>query len=81
LLVQGDNVMQGYYLKEDESAQVLKEYEDGVWFHTGDIGTIEADGYIRITDRKKDLFKTNLGKYIAPQPIENMIRSIPMVSR
>jgi long-chain acyl-CoA synthetase len=81
LLVQGDNVMQGYYLMEDESARVLVEYEDGVWFHTGDIGTIEADGYIRITDRKKDLLKTSLGKYIAPQPIENLIRGIPMVEQ
>ena len=81
LLVQGDNVMQGYYLMEDESAQVLKEYEDGLWFHTGDIGTIDADGYIRITDRKKDLLKTSLGKYIAPQPIENMIRAIPLVEQ
>lgn len=81
LLVQGDNVMQGYYLMEDESAQVLKEYDDGLWFHTGDIGTIDADGYIRITDRKKDLLKTSLGKYIAPQPIENLIRGIPMVEQ
>jgi long-chain acyl-CoA synthetase len=81
LLVQGENVMQGYYLMEDESAQVLKQYEDGLWFHTGDIGTIDAEGYIRITDRKKDLLKTSLGKYIAPQPIENLIRSIPMVEQ
>lgn len=81
LLVQGDNVMQGYYLMEDESRQVLKEDADGVWFHTGDIGTRDADGYIRITDRKKDLLKTSLGKYIAPQPIENLIRSIPMVEQ
>ena len=81
LLVQGDNVMQGYYLMEDESAQVLKEYDDGLWFHTGDIGTIDADGYIRITDRKKDLLKTSLGKYIAPQPIENLLRGIPMVEQ
>lgn len=81
LLVQGDNVMQGYYLMEDESAQVLKEYDDGLWFHTGDIGTIDTDGYIRITDRKKDLLKTSLGKYIAPQPIENLLRGIPMVEQ
>lgn len=81
LLVQGENVMQGYYLMEDESAQVLKESDDGLWFHTGDIGTIDADGYIRITDRKKDLLKTSLGKYIAPQPIENLIRGIPMVEQ
>ncbi len=81
LLVQGENVMQGYYLMPVESEQVLQRYDDGVWFHTGDIGTIDQDGYIRITDRKKDLIKTSLGKYIAPQPIENLIRGIPMVEQ
>jgi long-chain acyl-CoA synthetase len=81
LLVQGDNVMQGYYNLPDESERALQRHDDGVWFHTGDIGTIDADGYIRITDRKKDLIKTSLGKYIAPQPIENMIRAIPMVEQ
>lgn len=81
LLVQGDNIMQGYYKMPDESEQVLQAGEGGIWFHTGDIGTIDSDGYIRITDRKKDLIKTSLGKYIAPQPIENMIRSIPMIEQ
>jgi long-chain acyl-CoA synthetase len=81
LLVQGDNVMQGYYQMAEETERVLQRRPDGVWFHTGDIGTIDADGYIRITDRKKDLIKTSLGKYIAPQPIENMIRAIPMVEQ
>jgi long-chain acyl-CoA synthetase len=81
LLVQGDNVMQGYYQMAEETERVLQRRPDGVWFHTGDIGTIDADGYIRITDRKKDLIKTSLGKYIAPQPIENLIRAIPMVEQ
>ena len=81
LLVQGDNVMQGYYHMAEETERVLQRRPDGVWFHTGDIGAIDADGYIRITDRKKDLIKTSLGKYIAPQPIENMIRAIPMVEQ
>jgi long-chain acyl-CoA synthetase len=81
LLVHGDNVMQGYYHMAEETERVLQRYADGVWFHTGDIGSIDADGYIRITDRKKDLIKTSLGKYIAPQPIENMIRAIPMVEQ
>jgi long-chain acyl-CoA synthetase len=81
LLVQGDNVMQGYYQMPEETERVLQRYDDGVWFHTGDIGTIEADGFIRITDRKKDLIKTSLGKYIAPQLIENLIRGIPMVEQ
>ena len=81
LLVHGDCVMRGYYLMPEETEQVLREESDGVWFHTGDIGTIESDGFIRITDRKKDLIKTSLGKYIAPQPIENLIRAIPMVEQ
>lgn len=81
ILVQGDNVMQGYYKMPEETERVLQRYDDGVWFHTGDIGTIESDGYIRITDRKKDLIKTSLGKYIAPQPIENLIRAIPLVEQ
>jgi long-chain acyl-CoA synthetase len=81
LLVQGDLVMQGYYKMAEETERVLQRYEDGVWFHTGDIGTIDAEGYIRITDRKKDLIKTSLGKYIAPQPIENSIRAIPLVEQ
>ncbi len=81
LLIQGDNIMQGYYKMPEESAEVLEQSDDGVWFHTGDIGTIEDQNYIRITDRKKDLMKTSLGKYIAPQPIENLIRGIPMVEQ
>jgi long-chain acyl-CoA synthetase len=81
LLVHGDNVMQGYYQMAEETERVLQRYDDGVWFHTGDIGKIDDDGFIRITDRKKDLIKTSLGKYIAPQPIENMIQSVPMVEQ
>jgi long-chain acyl-CoA synthetase len=81
LLVQGDNVMQGYYQMPEETARVLAQTDDGVWFHTGDIGAIDADGFIRITDRKKDLIKTSLGKYIAPQLIENLIRGIPLVEQ
>jgi long-chain acyl-CoA synthetase len=81
LLVQGENVMRGYYQLPEESAQVLQQTEEGLWFHTGDIGAIDRDGFIRITDRKKDLLKTSLGKYIAPQPIENLIRGIPLVEQ
>lgn len=81
LLVQGDIVMQGYYKQPEESERVLQRHDDGVWFYTGDIGVIDADGFIRITDRKKDLLKTSLGKYIAPQPIENTIRSLPLVEQ
>lgn len=81
ILVQGENVMQGYYGLADETERSLQRHPDGIWFHTGDIGVVDEDGFIRITDRKKDLIKTSLGKYIAPQPIENMIRTIPMVEQ
>jgi long-chain acyl-CoA synthetase len=68
ILVRGPNIMQGYYKNKKESDEVLK---DG-WFHTGDIGVFDAEGFLHITDRKKYLFKTSGGKYIAPTPIENM---------
>jgi long-chain acyl-CoA synthetase len=82
LLVSGDIVMEGYYRNAEETEKVISRDDDGtVWLHTGDIATIDDDGFIRITDRKKDLIKTSLGKYIAPQMIENMIRAIPMVEQ
>jgi long-chain acyl-CoA synthetase len=74
----GPNVMRGYYNKPAETAAVFTE--DG-WFKTGDIGTIDADGFLRITDRKKELFKTSGGKYIAPQPIEQLIKGSSFVNQ
>lgn len=72
ILCKGPNVMAGYYKRPDATAEVI---DTEGWFHTGDIGRFEDGRFLKITDRKKEIFKTSGGKYIAPQLIENLLKS------
>lgn len=76
ILTRGPHVMQGYYKDPEKTDAVI---DDEGWFHTGDIGEFDEEGFLKITDRKKDLFKLSTGKYVMPQPIENQLGSEPLV--
>src|SRR5690606_5849938 len=77
ILAQGPSISQGYYKDEEKT----KEAFVNGWFHTGDIGKIDEDGFLYITDRKKEMFKTSGGKYIAPQVIENALKQSPFIEQ
>ncbi len=76
ILVRGPSVFKGYWKRHDETANA---FVDG-WFKTGDIGNLDADGFLSVTDRKKDLLKTSGGKFIAPQPIENSLKHNALIA-
>jgi long-chain acyl-CoA synthetase len=78
ILCKGPNVMLGYYNRPDLTAEVIDA--EG-WFHTGDIGLLQDGKYLRITDRKKEIFKTSGGKYIAPQALENKFKESPFIEQ
>ncbi len=77
ILVRGPNVSPGYYHLEEETRAA---FQNG-WFHTGDLGAMDAEGYLRITGRLKNLFKTSGGKYVSPEKLENLFQSHPYVSQ
>ena len=79
ILTRGPHVMKGYYQRaQDKTAEVI---DDDGWFHTGDIGEFTPDGFLKITDRKKALFKLSTGKYVIPQPIENKLTESPLIEQ
>ena len=78
ILTRGPHVMAGYFRDEERTAAMIDE--EG-WLHTGDIGELSEDGFLTITDRKKDLFKLSTGKYVMPQPLENRLAAEPLIDQ
>lgn len=78
ILAKGPNVMKGYYKNEEATAEV---FDNEGWFHTGDIGEWIEERFLKITDRKKEIFKTSSGKYVAPQVIENMFKASSLIEQ
>lgn len=78
ILARGPNIMQGYFNNPDATAEVINQ--DG-WFHTGDIGEIDEEGFLKITDRKKEIIVMSNGKNVAPQPVENKLKTSPYIEQ
>ena len=78
ILVKGPNIMKGYYNRPDLTAEVI---DSEGWFHTGDVGELKEGKFLRITDRKKEMFKTSGGKYVAPQVLENKLKESILIEQ
>lgn len=80
ICVRGPNITAGYHRRDDANAEAFDPPGRGGWFHTGDIGELDPDGFLRLTDRKKDLLKTSGGKFVAPQKVEGLLKGRPPIT-